>query len=357
MVDTPLLPKQEAARLASLHRLEVLDTPTEESFDALTGLLAHLTGMPIVLLGLVDRERVWFKSRHGAMPQEVEREPGLWTSAIRASGPYLIEDALSDPRTRDTPLVSGAPGMRAYAGVALQTSEGEVVGTLCCMDRVPRSLAPEQIHMLVALGNVAMHLLEGRAAVRRALELERQLQTLQGQLGEKVSHDPLTGVWHRSTIMDLLGQVQVRAMRDQKAFGVMMLDVDHFKQVTDQFGHAVGDHVLLAVTARLKDTLRGGDAIGRVGIEGFMCVLENCDIEAALHVAERCRAAVCRLPVSIDHEGPSLTMVSISVGLIMVPWNSEAQPGEIVRRADALLYQSRRDGRNRVTVGVLETGS
>ncbi len=152
----------EEARLEALRRYGVLDTPAEEVFDDLTRLASLVCGVPVALLSLIDGERIWFKSRVGVDVCEVAREGSFCGRAIRFAGILEVPDAREDERFRDNPMVTGAPGVRFYAGVPLTTPEGHRLGTLCVLDWVARRLTEDQRDGLVRLGRQVMSQLELR---------------------------------------------------------------------------------------------------------------------------------------------------------------------------------------------------
>ncbi len=162
----------EVERLAALRSYEVLDTPVEASFDALTGLVAQLLDVPIALVSLVDAERQWFKSRHGLAVSETPRDVAFCDHVVRDEAPLVVTDARVDPRFAANPLVLGDPGVRFYAGVPLRDREGYVLGTLCAIDRAPRELTDRQREALACLAEQAVALLELRR-VERHLRDER----------------------------------------------------------------------------------------------------------------------------------------------------------------------------------------
>ena len=122
-VDPSLIREEEEARLRTIRRYDVLHTPPDGAFDRLTSLAARHFGVPIAIVGVVDSDRIWFKSRHGVDGQEIGRDPGLCASAILQDEPWVGTDAAVDPRTPANPLVAGEAGLRFYAGVPLQTRE------------------------------------------------------------------------------------------------------------------------------------------------------------------------------------------------------------------------------------------
>ena len=148
MIAAPV-PTNDAERLAELHALGVLDTPSEERFDRITRLLTLTLRVPMAYISLVDSERQWFKSSCGlATPQsETPRDISFCGHAIFCDGPMIVPDATKDERFHDNPLVVGDPHIRFYAGQPLNGPTGHKLGTLCVADRSPRTLERDQIEI------------------------------------------------------------------------------------------------------------------------------------------------------------------------------------------------------------------
>ena len=147
MTDAPI-PPDEAARLASLRRLQLLDTPPEDRFDRLTRMAKRLFGVPIALVSLVDEDRQWFKSRLGMNEHETPRDVAFCAHAILDDEIMVVSNASSDPRFADNPLVTGDLNIRFYAGHPVKSPDGANVGTLCIMDHQPRELSHEDRRLL-----------------------------------------------------------------------------------------------------------------------------------------------------------------------------------------------------------------
>ena len=167
----------ESVRLAALGRYRILDTEPERNFDDLALLASHICETPIALITLVDADRQWFKSRVGVSTAETTRAISFCTHAIEQHDVMIVPDATQDARFRDNPQVTGDPKIRFYAGAPLITPDGHALGTLCVVDRVPRTLTPEQLEALDAL----------RHQVEALLELRRNLAELQTALAERDS--------------------------------------------------------------------------------------------------------------------------------------------------------------------------
>ncbi|WP_066271941.1 GAF domain-containing protein [Hydrogenophaga palleronii] len=139
MITAPL-PHNEAKRLRALRDLLILDTPPEERFDRISSFAAKEFDVPIALVSLVDQDRQWFKSSFGVEGMhETPRDISFCGHAVAMAKTLVVPDALKDPRFADNPMVIGKPYIRFYAGALLRLPYGQVVGTLCIMDRRPRT--------------------------------------------------------------------------------------------------------------------------------------------------------------------------------------------------------------------------
>lgn len=182
----------EAARLSKLASFQILDTPPEREFDALTALAQRLLDCPIALVSLVDDRRQWFKSVQGLGDvRETPREQAFCAHTIHEDGLLLVEDALGDARFETNPLVLGNPHIRFYAGVPLRPqSDGFAddlpgLGSFCVIDTKPRRLSEEQLAILRDLAAVASSLLRARASAEEARDMaelaEERADILDGQ--------------------------------------------------------------------------------------------------------------------------------------------------------------------------------
>ncbi|MEO1830562.1 MAG: ATP-binding protein [Pseudomonas sp.] len=211
---------REARRLEALARLQILDTPSEQAFDDLTELAARWLDTPIALVSLVDDQRQWFKSRVGLAAEQTPRELAFCAHAIQAHELFEVPDAARDERFCDNPLVTGEPNIRFYAGMPIASPDGELVGTLCVIDRVPRELSEVQQDTLRRLARTAEFQLQLRISLleseQRATELEHQ-QALNQRLldsitagvvacndaGELTLFNNTARLWHGTDVMKI----------------------------------------------------------------------------------------------------------------------------------------------------------
>ena len=169
-------PRLEAERLAAVRRYDVAEPPGDGSFDRITALASSIFDVPISIVSIVDEDRIWFRSRHGIDVDQIPRDPGLCSSAILRDGPYILEDATSDPVALTNPLVAGEFGLRFYAAAPLTTSDGHNLGTLCVIDKQPRSFTPVQADVLRQLAGLVVDELELRLSARIFVAAEAELR-------------------------------------------------------------------------------------------------------------------------------------------------------------------------------------
>ncbi|MDX2093234.1 MAG: GAF domain-containing protein [Kofleriaceae bacterium] len=155
----------ETARLATLRGYAVLDTPPERAFDDLVLLASMLCSAPTAYVSFVGEGRPWIKAQYGGTVDEGPREVAFCTRVIETQAPVIVADAFADQRFADNPLVTGAPGIRFYAGVPLLAPSGHALGALAVLDFTPRTLSESNLAALCVLADHVMIQLELRRLV------------------------------------------------------------------------------------------------------------------------------------------------------------------------------------------------
>ncbi|MFO1271478.1 MAG: GGDEF domain-containing protein [Rubrivivax sp.] len=159
-------------------------------------------------------------------------------------------------------------------------------------------------------------------------------------------HDGLTGVLNRRAFEEALRDEWLRARRGGGAFSVVLLDLDHFKQVNDRLGHQAGDLALAHAAQQLKAVARGSDLVARYGGEEFALVLPDVDAEGAAAAAQRLLQRLRSTPLKV---GEAELVVTASAGVAQCS-SADADDHEALRRADAALYRAKAEGRDRVQI-------
>ncbi|HKO05497.1 MAG TPA: diguanylate cyclase [Candidatus Acidoferrales bacterium] len=188
-------------------------------------------------------------------------------------------------------------------------------------------------------------------AAERILALQEKLLKSREELEELATHDPLTQLWNRRTILELLCSEAARAKREKTTLAVILVDVDHFKQVNDTRGHLCGDQVLCEVARRMDAALRPYDVLGRFGGEEFLVALTTDAPAGASVVAERLRAAVAAAPFAA---GGVDFCITVSAGVATGPGGDDPSPESLLHAADSALYRAKHEGRNRVCVALTQ---
>ncbi|MBI3228865.1 MAG: response regulator [Burkholderiales bacterium] len=181
-MQAPITPQNEDLRLQELCGLGVLDTAFEERFDRVTRSACRMFGVPIALISLVDRDRQWFKSKQGLAAAETPRDISFCGHAILQDFAFVVNDASQDPRFADNPLVTGELNLRFYAGYPLRGPHGFHLGTLCLIDKVPRSFSEDDekaLADLAAWAEVELSSVSLAEAIAMATDKEQRLQQSQ----------------------------------------------------------------------------------------------------------------------------------------------------------------------------------
>jgi diguanylate cyclase (GGDEF)-like protein len=326
-------PSNEEERLAVLQNFYILDTPADEAFNDIARLASYICEAPIALVSFVDRDRQWFKANIGLAVSETSRDIAFCAHAIlnHPDDLFTVPDASTDERFSDNPLVTRDPKIRFYAGAPLVVKGGWALGTICVMDHHPKELSPAQVAALKVLRNQAI----------RQLELHKS----NVELSLQSTHDWLTKLYNRSYMEESMKRELYRAKRSKGSMGVILADIDHFKQINDMFGHLAGDKVLSAIGKFLQRHIRLGDIACRYGGEEFALVLPEATLEAACSRAEKMRVGVKELQVS--HEDRKVDSLTLSFGVAAYPSNGDST-STLLQAADKALYSAKRDGRDRV---------
>lgn len=166
------------------------------------------------------------------------------------------------------------------------------------------------------------------------------------RMARLASTDCLTGLPNRHAFMERAERARLASQRQRHPLALMMIDIDHFKQINDRWGHASGDDALQVFARTARDVMREHETIGRLGGEEFAMMLPGADIDAAMQAAQRLRQAV--RAATVITSGPSYTM-TVSIGVVVLDPNEDLSAA--LARADHALYTAKRAGRDRVEVG------
>lgn len=475
------LAENENAGLKTIWTQELLNSLPERECNELVQLTAAICGTPVGLLTLLDEQQQWFRATDEWKQRETPREAAFCTYAVQHSGLLEVMDPLADPRFASNPLVTGNPVIRFFSGIPLHMASGDLLGTLCVIDTVPRILTADQRRILQILGkqvSARLELLVQRTLLEQALkekekaaaglraseelfrafmnaspflsyikdadgrllfynksfaerfgvneytwlgrtdeqlwsrdttdsvrihdlevmaggqmvETQQQILGPDGTIGSlrsfkfpchdsagnmllagvavdisaEVAHkaeleryhreleeannrlrrlavtDELTELRNRRAFEERLGIEFSMARRRKRELSVLLIDVDDFKQINDQWGHAAGDEVLRRLGTVLRSTVRLPDLPARYGGEEFVVLLPESGEPSALGLARR-------LMERVAAEKWEYAPLTVSIGLASMN-NTLVNGFQLVEMADEALYAAKRTGKNRVIV-------
>jgi diguanylate cyclase (GGDEF)-like protein/PAS domain S-box-containing protein len=280
----------------------------------------------------------------GQFPHEfLEREAWIPMGAClcgraAVSGEIIVSgNCFKDPRHEHQ-----FKGMAAHGHYIVPLkSQGDVIGVIFLYTDPDPAWDAHRVGLFETLGT------QIGVALDRIWTLS-ELQVSREQLFRLASRDPLTDLGNRRAILETLDSERTRAQRKNQAVGVLLIDIDRFKSVNDNYGHPIGDDVLVETASRLTASIRPYDSVGRLGGEEFLIILPDASLDESSEVAERIRASMAAIPVSCrDALDVSVT---ISVGVTSTNGRTLDAVGDeqLIEEADKALYRAKQNGRNRV---------
>jgi two-component system, cell cycle response regulator len=384
-----------AARLLG----EAVDGRTASEYFFTTGLLLDaglLVSTPELLVAAVQlsrspaadrvvRERAACREPHTSVGASLAEQYALPRAVIRAIKLHHSRDVPDDPLAAVAWAAERVAGVfeggefelnrrRACdAGHELGLSEREVNGILSVLPELVaqsavafrRELGPQPNigdlvndarHQLVDMTRQYVELV---SALERVLEEKERLAERLQQANDTLQHlaatDALTGLPNRRSFQESMLRELARAARERTPMSLVMIDIDHFKSFNDRYGHATGDEVLRITAQTLRQQIRACDALARLGGEEFSVILPNTDLDGALVLTERIRAAI-EAQLVPAHPEPLRVTASFGIAGVLEP-SFEDLPEALFERADAALYRAKGDGRNCVRVGYLRASN
>lgn len=339
MIIAPI-PPDETERLASLSKLNLLDTPLEERFERITRMACRLLNVPISGFNIIDAERQWFKSIQGMRGTETTRNTSFCAHTILVDDIMIVPNAVQDERFTDNPNVIDAPYIKFYAGCPVRSPDGRKIGSLCAIDVVPRQLNADELQVLRDLAGMIESELKLAAVSTTQGELIAKLDA-----AERLARiDALTRIWNRAGILDILKREWAEGLRQKKPVCIALADIDHFKKVNDTYGHPAGDAVLQDFAKNIMTSLRTEDAVGRYGGEEFLVVLPGCTPEKLFMTVDRIRQESTRLPSRTDKGEIAFTA---SFGAACLVPEKDKDMAALIQLADDRLYKAKHEGRDR----------
>ena len=331
----------DAARCRALKRYKIVDTPQETDYSNIVQLAAQIFDSKFAAISFIEAHRQWFKAGFGLDVRETPLDQSFCKHAIDSDEILVVKDTRLDPTFSANPLVNFGPKIRFYAGIRLLADDGTAIGTLCVFDDKARPMgisSAERTTLRILVGQV-QSLLELRRSLndrdREATDRERLTRKLQ----HVADHDVLTGLPHRGPFQLELDRTFKQEPDPSRRTALVLIDVDHFKQVNDAMGHAVGDALLCNLARRLRRFVRKGDCIGRIGGDEFAVILRGITCETSL--ADLMQSVSDRLQQPLIHDGREVKC-GASIGVALYPDHSKSAE-ELMKFADLALAEAKND--------------
>jgi len=280
----------------------------------------------------------------GAASSDSERSMASIEAAFCQQLPPLstlrvVSDTRADAELAKHRSVLGAPYIRFYAGCPLYNESRMVVGSLSLIDYTPRMLDQEERQLMLDLAAQAERELRLQTVGAAQLDLLKKNKSLR----RDSLLDPLIGTWNRVAIERLVAVEQARCSNNRLPLSLVLVGVDHFKNLNDSLGQSACDTILVKIASRLRSCIRPGDALGRYIGDQLLVVLPGASHIVAESVAERMRRAVT-LPPELG--GDASSSLTVSAGTVSTNLFPSATAEELIRQVDLALYAAKGAGRN-----------
>ena len=299
--------------------------------------------------------RAVFSRSHGAAPRlgvgySAPLAGSSLAGIIETGRPRIINDLeqylREHPGSHSTRLVL-SDGVRSSLTCPL-VAQGKRVGFVFFSSHRPGTYSERHVELLLRIAGQLSLVVEKGRLYADLLQGKAELEAANRTLSQVARLDGLTGVPNRRTMDEMLENAWRRAMRNRTPLSLILIDIDHFKDYNDRFGHVEGDRCLVRVANEMRSTLRRpDDFLARYGGEEFLAFPASAPVEAAVGLAERLRVLVERLPMEVPASGEP-GRVTISAGVAGVDSVPDGSVADLIASADRALYSAKNAGRNRV---------
>ena len=313
----PDIPDNEAQRLQAVKDLCLTQSASDPALNHITELAARLFNTPISLVTVLDSERQFFKGAHGVTITETPRDISFCGHAIHSEQPLIVEDTHQDERFIDNPLVTSAPHIRFYAGHPIKSPDGFLIGTLCIIDSTPRNFGSADLQTLADLAQIA----------------ENQIKYI-----ADATTDDLTGLLNRRGFYALARKHLDLAMRSELHASLAVIDLDKFKDINDEFGHAFGDRVLRIFADALNQSTRKTDLVARLGGDEFVILSVDKHSDDLYKVRDRLKTAIMQLrPLDL----PPAINIDFCIGALEFKPTADLDLEAVLADADKRMYNQK----------------
>jgi len=311
-------------------------------WQSILEILAEFMEVPVALLMSLNKDELTVFAKNDSIlnpfnvgDKENCRNSGLYCERVVDTNQRLfIHNALESKEWRENPDIEF--NLVNYLGYPINWPNGDIFGTLCILDSEPHHYSEKQERLMVQFRNMIEVNLE-------LLEKNLKLENLSKNLEYLANTDELTDIWNRRAFIAESEKELQRAVRNEHPVCLLMLDIDDFKLINDQFGHEVGDEVLKLFCHGIMATKRSYDIFGRIGGEEFAILLPETKQAEAVELAERIREKIANI---FFHTQQQNVRITVSIGVCQLTPQDNILSG--LNKADKVLYNAKRAGKNQV---------
>lgn len=338
------IPANEEARLDALQHSHLLNTPLEQGFERITQITKRIFDVPIAAISLIDKDMQWFKSVVGLEAKESPRELTFCAHTILNDQWLIVDDAQTDDRFADNPMVIQPPSLRFYAGYPIHAGSDQRIGALCIMDRRPRQMSSYEKAILKDMASLVDIEIRNHQFIHDAeLILHHQ-----GAVKRAAFLDQLTKLWNKEGVSCILEQRISKYQQDPKsAFGLIILSVDSLQSFSEEYGQKAGEDLLKAIAQALVNYCRGEDSIAYVGGKEFMVIASVKQPEDMHAIADRIRTSLYNESL-LTRAGP--VKITVTAGLAYYNPDKHTKPDTLINDAKSALKEGKESGGNQTVL-------
>ncbi len=320
------------------------DNSETNHFNRITRLAREALDVQYSALYLMDSNRQWEHYTSGLDATngfELTGGDHFRSRTMRNDSILVVPDAKTDNRFQGNSWVTDEPHIRFYMGCTLYTRDDHKIGALGVFDSTPREISDHKQRIMQDMKTMVQSELERK-------NLEKNRLVLLDELNEsrrRSRTDELTGLWNRRGILNFINAEIRRSERNKSAISVAMIDLDDFEDVNDTYGHPAGDKVLRRVAKKLQEIIREYDIIGRYGGDEFLAIFPETDQKKTKRIIQRMKNTVLQSDVELEQ---TTIDISISAGLFTRKTTDSLTPKEMIKHADAALYEAKTKGSNSI---------
>ncbi|MGO1500473.1 MAG: sensor domain-containing phosphodiesterase [Marinobacter sp.] len=322
------IPAAEPERLRAMRSLNILDTQRDALLDSVTDFARQLFDVPTVLVSLVDADRQWFKSKCGLAASEHPREWSFCAHLVANDlSLMIVEDASKDPVLAQNPLVTGDENLRFYAGCAIRSVDGYILGSFCLIDTNPGSLSTDQIAQLEHLAGIVEAMIQNYGENRRTNE----------NLIQQAFYDPITGLPTRTLLCERIRAYQALGDGSVTHLTVAIVNPRRIRAFNQSLGREQGDQLLREIAARVQSVTPKHGLLVRLHEDRFAILVPTHTAAGLCDLSDYLQEALA-LPFMHDDTARQL---DFSIGIVEEPLEAITSPDNLIERAQLALDQAK----------------